>query len=361
MDMDNLIDDIRKRLKAGGYVNESSVSQGVLLPVLQALGWPVFDTQTVWPEYTVQGKRVDFALCHPKERPVVFVEVKQVGQSEGADRQLFEYAFHEGVPMAVLTDGQCWHFYLPAEAGHYEERRVYMLDLLARDKDECIKRLKRYISYNNIRTGEYLKNARADHADIAHSRLIKETLPVALEKLIREGDELLIELISDKVESLCGYKPEPDLVESFLAKQQIKPAIDGKVAEEIYGRPSQGGTSAPGIRDCDFTLKGKKTECRNAKDVLIKIFEDLSRNDRTFLDRFVALPKHGAKRRYVARNREDLYPGRPDICKNASYQLESGFWVGTNYSKNAMRRILITACDVARLKFGSDLIVNLGD
>ena len=35
---------------------------------------------------------------------------------DGADRQLFEYAFHEGVPMAVLTDGQELEFLSPCGA-----------------------------------------------------------------------------------------------------------------------------------------------------------------------------------------------------------------------------------------------------
>src|SRR3990172_11571632 len=136
MNLTEHIKEIQNALKAGRFLNEASVSQGIVLRILQALGWPVFDSQIVWPEYTVEGRRVDFALCQPKAKPAVFIEVKQVGQSEGADRQLFEYSFHLGIPMAVLTDGQEWHFYLPAERGDYKERRVYKLDLLERDIDE---------------------------------------------------------------------------------------------------------------------------------------------------------------------------------------------------------------------------------
>jgi hypothetical protein len=39
--------------------------------------------------------------------------------------------------MAVLTDGQEWHFFLPTEQGDYGERRVYKLDLLERDPQEA--------------------------------------------------------------------------------------------------------------------------------------------------------------------------------------------------------------------------------
>jgi predicted type IV restriction endonuclease len=98
--------DIRAGIKARRYVNEATVSQGIVQRLLNALGWPVYDTEIVAPEYSLGNRRADYALCHPPREPAILIEVKQVGQSKGADRQLFEYAFHKGVPMAILTDGQ---------------------------------------------------------------------------------------------------------------------------------------------------------------------------------------------------------------------------------------------------------------
>jgi len=48
-----------------------------------------------------------------------------------------EYAFHEGVPFAILTDGQQWQFFLPGERGDYSERRVHKPDLAERDPIEA--------------------------------------------------------------------------------------------------------------------------------------------------------------------------------------------------------------------------------
>jgi predicted type IV restriction endonuclease len=100
--------DIRAGIAAGRYVNEGTVSQGIVQRLLHSLGWPVYDTEIVAPEYSLGGRRADYALCRPPREPVILIEVKQVGQSKGADRQLFEYAFHRGVPMAILTDEQEW-------------------------------------------------------------------------------------------------------------------------------------------------------------------------------------------------------------------------------------------------------------
>lgn len=146
---DDIIE-IRNNLKSGRYANEAAVSQGIVQRLLHALGWPVYNTDIVSPEFSLEGKRVDFALCHPIRKPIVFIEVKQIGKSDGADRQLFEYSFHQGIPMAILTDGQEWHFFLPGEQGDYGERRVYKLDLLERNLDECAGRLNRYLNYDAI-------------------------------------------------------------------------------------------------------------------------------------------------------------------------------------------------------------------
>ena len=114
MTLENHIEDIRAGIKAGRFVNEAAVSQGIILRLLQALGWPSYHTPVVCLEYALEGRRVDHALCHPSSKPIAFVEVKQVGQSDGAQRQLFEYAFYIGVPLAILTDGQEWNFFLPS-------------------------------------------------------------------------------------------------------------------------------------------------------------------------------------------------------------------------------------------------------
>lgn len=43
-----------------------------------------------------------FALCH-RGKSLVFIEVKKTGQGEGADKQLFEYAFYVGFPWRFST------------------------------------------------------------------------------------------------------------------------------------------------------------------------------------------------------------------------------------------------------------------
>ena len=222
MGIEQEIASIREGLAAGRFANEAAVSQGIVLRLLHALSWPAYDTQVVWPEYTLEhdrfklkrscsnalcsrgrftsetastsddralsGKRVDFALCHPPGKPIVLIEVKDVGKSDGAERQLFEYAFHHGAPMVILTDGREWNFFLPGEQGDYGERRVYKLDIVERDVVESASRLRRYLLHDDVATGQAIQSARDDYRNVSRER------QMSFQDLIRSGNaqELLL-------------------------------------------------------------------------------------------------------------------------------------------------------------------------
>ena len=356
MELTDHIKEIQRAIRAGQFSNEAAVSRGIVMRLLQALNWPIFNTNVVWPEYRLESIIVDYALCHPPSKPAVIIEVKNIGKLEGADSKLFEYAFRAGVPMAILTDGQEWHFYLPAGKGSILERRFYKLDLLKRDVAEIVNRFDRYLLYEKIHNGEALKSARAEHDSTSIAKEIRTHIPIAWKKIIEEQDSILIDLISEKVADLCGYKPEPDLVSAFLVEQLTMPSLALSVIpplrpEKIFPPPRTTG-------QIGYTLHGKTTHLRSAVDVLVNVLDELSKKDTNFLTR-LASRKHGRSRRYVAQSRDELYPGRPDLAEY-SKQLSNGWWAGTNYSKSNINQILQLACEVAGLRFGYDLITNLG-
>lgn len=360
MSLQDTLTDIAADLKSGSFGNEAAIVNGVVLRMLGALGWPVFDTRVVQPEFTVGGRRVDLALCEPADKPAVFVEVKRPGQAEDGERQLFEYAFHSGIPMVVLTDGQEWRFYLPGERGDYQERRVYLLDIVERAVDEAAERLMRYLAYDRVRNGEALDAARNDYRKTAARREMARNLPMAWRDLVNDQDELLIELLADKVESLCGYKPDPDDVVAFLADRvSVAGAPPPRPPTPSIPQPAQGGGSG-GPQPPYFKLRGTVYQCSSARDVLTKVFERLSALDASFPERMAARPKHGRKRRYIARERQDLYPDRPDLARDYAHRLSNGWWISTNYGTRQIEgRILPMAAEVAGLDYGTDLIVGL--
>ncbi len=314
----------------------------------------------------MEGKRVDYALCHPPERPLIFLEVKKVGNTSGGDRQLFEYAFHKGVPLAILTDGQEWHFFLPAEVGHYQERRVYKIDLLVRELDEIIERFERYLSYDRVCSGEAIEAAKRDYKDVAKHRQIEKTLPYAWRQLLERPDELLLELLAIKVEDICGYKPELEACEEFIVNSieseegisnRQRSQIESNTLKRLSPHPTR--RSRPIVKNAKIEVNffGKDLKVNSAREAMTTIFKRLQQRDTTFFNRFISVP-HGKKRRYLARDRYELYPDRPDLCELHSIEIEPGWWMGTNYSKGNILQIIQLACEVAGLQFGTDIKVK---
>jgi predicted type IV restriction endonuclease len=139
--LEQLVPQIKARLATGQYQSESAIREAVVLPILQALGWDTLDPKAVHREYTLGTTKVDYALSAPPTKKQIFIEVKALGSTLGGDKQLFGYAFHEGIPFAILTDGREWNFYLPGEQGTYDERRVQKLDIVDRHIGEVITKM----------------------------------------------------------------------------------------------------------------------------------------------------------------------------------------------------------------------------
>ncbi|MDR2981159.1 MAG: type I restriction enzyme HsdR N-terminal domain-containing protein [Puniceicoccales bacterium] len=218
MNLESTLADILVRLQQGRFPNEQAISQGIVLRVLQMLGWDTWDTNVVWPEYQTGEGRVDFALCHPASKPDVFIEVKQPGKAEDAVRQALGYAFHSGVRFVVLTDGKTWSFYLPSEQGSYEERRIYKLDLLERNAVEASTILERYLARTRIESGEALRDARKEYQNRARKVEAQKSIPEAWNELVEREDETLIDLVASAVESKSGIRPDDEDVIEYLEK-----------------------------------------------------------------------------------------------------------------------------------------------
>ena len=219
MELKEHIDDIRNRLEQNLFPNETAVRQGIVDRLLNALGWETFDTQRVFPEYPISGGRVDYGLCHPPGKPIVFIEVKRVGNIEGAERQLFEYAFHKGVPILILTDGQKWRFFHPSGAGSYQERLVRELDLITDDGEESSECLLKYLKYEAVQAGIAGQAIVEDYQKVSQQREALRHLPEAWENLLSgtSGDsEFLIEAVQSETHRLCGNRPTHEQVLAFL-------------------------------------------------------------------------------------------------------------------------------------------------
>ena len=272
------IDDIREGLKTNRYPDEAAVSQGIVLRLLGTLGWSTYDTQAVFPQYGVEARKVDFALCHPPSKPIVFLEVKRVGNIEGAERQLFEYAFHKGVPIAILTDGREWRFFHPIAPGDYRERQVCELNLSEGNSEESAERLNRYLKYESIRTGEAVEALKKDYEKVIQQRQVEARLPEVWNELVQEKNEDLLLIVMDAAKNKIGYEPTEEQVLGFLKSLKKERELDQREARSsptplptIFNKVSSVQSKAPAKRLVVTMPDGEVIQHNNAMDTFREV------------------------------------------------------------------------------------------
>lgn len=359
--MEELISKIKGRLSSGQFQSETAVREAIVLPVLQTLGWDIFDPDSVIRELSLGPRRVDYALSSNIPRKEIFIEVKAVGHVSGSDRQLFEYAFHEGIPFAVLTDGREWNFFVPGEQGSYDERLVQKLDIVERSVPDSVRIFRRYLEYAEVKTGKAIENARADYRNISKQKIASQAIPTAWRDLVLEPDELLIDLITEKAESLCGFRPAPEDVEEFLIKALQSSSASTTISRpESSEKPDRTRTTAAtpvSERKISYEILGNKRSASNAMEALIDILRTLAERDPQFVEKLSrAVP--GRTRNHIARSRDDVYPKKPELIEYTT-KLVPGWWIGTNIANRDKLRIIEKAAQIQNLRMGADLKIAL--
>lgn len=373
--MDQLLHRIRDGLSRGAYPNERAVSTSIIVPILRALGWDDSDPDQVLPEHATGRGRVDYALRCPPHAPAAFIEVKGVGRSSDADRQLFEYAFHEGVQLAVLTDGREWNFYVPAQQGSYSERRAYQLVLDERDVAESRERLHRYLERDRLASGAALEAATLDYLDARSRREAMGTLPKAWAELVDEPDPLLVEALLERTEALCGFRPGDEQAIAFLREQapagatatprrERPPSVR---ASTSTARPARDAVDDSPARLADAGGEGgprrwivgeRKGSARTAIDAFVGYIDALLA---AFPDRRqqIIAAARTRSRNNIAVELADVYPRQPEIAVRSNRRLAAGLFLGTNLSNASKRLLARQMARAAGLSFGDTAALEL--
>ena len=313
-------------------LDEAATKQAVVLRILKILGWDPFNVDEVYPEYSVGGRRVDYALRH-KGRNMVFIEVKKVNEDlEKHQEQLLNYSFQEGVKLGILTNGISWWFYLPLREGSWEQRKFYTIEIYDQESKEITKKFEEFLSKENVISGKAIENAENLYKSKQRQYLIEETLPKAWEKIITEPDERLVELLADTTEKLCGYKPDSEIVEQFLLAEVPITQTEEKEISTHMQLPSRRISRSPsyiGKSIVAFTFKGTRYPVRSWKEMLIKITDLMLYAHREQFYKVLNLV--GRKRPYFTRNPNELRA--PERINNTEIYVE------TNLNANSIVKL----------------------
>jgi len=204
--------------------DEAATKQSIILPLLQKLGWDIFNRDEVYPEYSIETRKVDYSLRINNENKV-FLEAKKTSvnlDNPEYYEQLLGYSFQEGVGLSILTNGITWFFFLPKMEGDWKKRKIYTIDIKEQDSSDASDKFSDLLLKDNIKSGDSLRHAEKIYKGKLKETNIKKTLPEAWNNLIEEPDSILIDLLSEATERICGYKPEATEVISFLKHNGAK-------------------------------------------------------------------------------------------------------------------------------------------
>lgn len=213
--MKAFVENLKANPRIGSF-DEAATKQAIILPLLHHLGWNTYNIDEVTPEFSVENRRVDYSLRISNTNEV-FLEVKKTGEDlERFQEQLLDYSFRQGVGLAILTNGKTWWFQLPTKKGDWKTRKFYTIDIIQQESQDVVQKFVDLLSKNNIQTGKALQHAESIYKGKQKKKMIEETIPEAWNKIITEPDSLLVDLLSETTENLCGFKPENDETLRFL-------------------------------------------------------------------------------------------------------------------------------------------------
>ena len=272
--------------------DEAKTSQSVILPILKYLGWEIFDSNEVCPQFSIKSKKVDFTVkkvdfaLRYQDQNKVFIEVKKVGvdlETGYHQTQLLDYSFLEGVELAVLTNGISWWLYLPLRIGGWEQRKFYTIELIDQNPKDIAQKFTDFLSKEKVVSGKALEKAKKLFNSNQKELLIKQNLPRAWNKILGESNEILIDLIADTTEKLCGHKPDDEIVEKFIDSQVhhieypsiSKPTINhskrGNFSPTQSLQKINDGSNVTYKQISSFNFLGIHYKSKTWKDLLLKI------------------------------------------------------------------------------------------
>ena len=240
--------------------SKTAISQAVVLRLLAAAGWDVFDLSQVMPGYITGNSSVDFALLPPTSGrprgavlPSVFIDVRPPGEnieSPRMERQLLAHCAREEVSLAALTNGLRWLLFLWSPEGGRMERRFCEIDLRG-DPEAAAADINRYLTKDRVSNGQAARSAERALQDNNRETVGRRVILQSWRQMVGGLDEGLIELVATAAEQRAGHRPGNRLVRRVLAENRAALLVPGALGTAASG-PGPGG----GLRSIpsSFTL-----------------------------------------------------------------------------------------------------------
>lgn len=129
---------------------EEATKNALIMPLLNVLGYNVFDPSEVVPEFTTdygtkKGEKVDYAIFRDG-KPIILIECKNINADLDKEHasQLFRYFTVSEAKIGILTNGIVYRFYTDIDAPNKMDDKAFLEINLLDIKEPLINELKRF-------------------------------------------------------------------------------------------------------------------------------------------------------------------------------------------------------------------------
>ena len=253
--------------------SKAAIAQAVVLRLLDAAGWDVFDLSQVMPGYVTGSSNVDFALLSPGQprgavSPSMFIDVRAPGEnieSPRMQRQVLAHCAREEVPLAALTNGLRWLLLLSPPEGGRMERRFCEIDLRG-DPEAAAADINRYLARDRVSNGQAARSAERTLRDSNREVVDRRAVIQGWRQVVGGLDEGLVDLVATAAEQRAGHRPDNRLVRRVLAENRAALLAPG--TEDAAGSSPGGGLrSTP----ASFTLDSETRSVTSWSGLLVAV------------------------------------------------------------------------------------------
>lgn len=139
---------------------------GIVLPLLQHLGWDTGDPGVAVRDFRTAAGTVDLALCHPPGDPRILIDLGALPESAAAPHpHAFDDLSVPAIQLAVSDDGRDWRLHFPAGRGSINNRRFARFDIVDEPHERVAGALDTYLSFHAAEDGEAFREARREYAE----------------------------------------------------------------------------------------------------------------------------------------------------------------------------------------------------
>ena len=131
-------------------LTEEAAKTALVMPMIQCLGYDVFNPLEVVPEYvsdigTKKGEKVDYAIMRENGEPCILIECKHWAQSLTLhDNQLLRYFHVTKARFGLLTNGVIYRFYTDLIEPNKMDQQPFLEINMADLKENLIEELKKF-------------------------------------------------------------------------------------------------------------------------------------------------------------------------------------------------------------------------